>query len=140
MTDGSGGVWRFSPKRFLQFADEVERATMRANVDPPWRFGGDADLLSLMVYDGEPDWASLKAVPLQLTVAADGSRTLGAAVEGLRRWQAEEPDARFAPGESPLGPRAPASSLAEVLAWSTSAAGAGIIGIRADTILSHLLH
>lgn len=137
---GGEGRWTFSPRRFTRFADEVELATRRAHVDPPWRFGGDADLLSLMVYGGAPDWASLRAVGLHLNVATDGSKTLGAAVEGLRRWQSEEPDLSFAPGESPLGSTAPISSLATVLAWSASAVGAGIIGIRADAILGHLLH
>lgn len=137
---GGEGHWTFSPKRFTQFAHEVEQATRIAHVDPPWRFGGDADLVSLMVYQGAPDWSSLRSVGLHLNVAADGSKTLGAAVEGLRRWQSEEPDPDFAPGESPLGPTAPISSLATVLAWSASAVGAGIIGIRADAILGHLLH
>lgn len=139
MADGSGGAWKFRPRYFMEFADQVERATMRAHVHPPWRFGGDAELLSLMVYDGAPDWDSLKVVPLQLGGGSRGSYTLGAAIEGLRRWQTEEPDPRFAPGEAPLGAVVSASSLSSALAWSAAAVGAGILGNRADALLEQLL-
>jgi hypothetical protein len=108
----------------------------------PWRFSGSADLVSFMVYGGDPDWASLHAVELCGTTAPQPDQhPLGRAIEGLRRWQDEEPDPRFAPGETPdLGPFIPREALRRALIWSALAASSGIIGNRADDILNHLLH
>ncbi len=136
-------AWRFSPRMFHQFLTEVEDAIRHAH-DPQasWRFSGTADLISFMVYGGEPDWASLRGVDLCGTTAPqEGRHPLGEAVEGLRRWQDEDPDPEYAPGEPPgLGPFVPRAALRQALMWSALAAASGIIGKRADDILSHLLH
>jgi hypothetical protein len=75
-----------------------------------------------MVYDREPDWASLKSVPLYTD---DGTRlTVIHVVEGLTRWQQEEVDPRLAPGEfSPAGLGRETGLLIAALGWSASAVG-----------------
>lgn len=134
--------WMFSPRRFHEFLTEIEHAITRAQPQPSWRFSGAADLISFMVYDGTPDWASLRAVDLcSTTTPQQGRHPLGQVVEGLRRWQDEEPDPAYAPGEAPsLGTLIPREALRQALRWSALAAAAGMIGGRADDILSHLLH
>jgi hypothetical protein len=136
------GGWQFSPRAFREFLSEVELSIARAKPRPSWRFNGTAMLVSFMVYGGEPDWASLHSVDLcGTTTPQPGSTPLGQAVEGLRRWQDEEPDPLFAPGEAPgTGPSVPREALRQALLWSALAAAAGIIGNRADDILTHLLH
>lgn len=136
------GAWQFSPRRFRQFLNEVEHSIADAQPRPSWRFSGTADLVSFMVYGGDPDWASLHAVDLCGTTAPQAGRhPLGQVVEGLRRWQDEDPDPSYAPGEAPeLGTFIPRAALRQALLWSALAAAAGIIGNRADDILSHLLH
>jgi hypothetical protein len=136
-------AWRFSPSMFRRFLAQVEMAIRHTpDMRNPWRFSGKADLVSFMVYGGEPDWASLRAVDLCGTTAPQhGRHPLGEAVEGLRRWQDEDPDPEYAPGEPPgLGPFVPLAALRQALMWSALAAAGGIIGNRADDILSHLLH
>lgn len=136
------GAWQFSPRAFREFLGEVEHAMGRARLRHPWRFSGTADLVSFMAYGGEPDWESLRSVDLCGTTAPQpGQHPLGEVVEGLRRWQDEEPDPSFAPGESPeTGPFIPLKALRQALLWSATAAAAGVIGNRADDILTHLLH
>jgi hypothetical protein len=133
-------AWRFSPNRFREFLMDIEGAMIRSREDRRWRFSGTADLVSFMVYGGEPDWASLHAVELTGTASPYGALpTLGRAVEGLRRWQDEEPEPQFAPGEVRLGPFVPREALRQALLWTALAAAGGIIGNRADDILTHLL-
>jgi hypothetical protein len=136
------GGWQFSPRAFHEFLSEVEHAAARAQPRPSWRFSGTADLVSFMVYGGEPDWASFRSVDLCGTTALQpGQQPLGHVVEGLRRWQDEDPDPLFAPGESPgTGPFVPREALRQALLWSALAAAAGVIGNRADDILTHLIH
>lgn len=136
------GAWQFSPQEFRAFLGEVELSMARARPRPSWRFSGTADLVSFMVYGGEPDWASLRSVELcGTTTPQAGEHPLGEVVEGLRRWQDEDPDPSFAPGEAPeIGPFIPREALRKALRWSALAAAAGVIGNRADAILPHLLH
>lgn len=135
--------WCFSPKMFRGLLQAVEYGGvdpwgMERNEAAGWQFSGTADLVSFMVYGGEPDWASLRAVELVGSAAdSEGRPSLGRAIEGLRR---DDPDPAFAPGEFQLGPLLPRESLRQALAWSASAAVAGFIGNRADAIISHLLH
>jgi hypothetical protein len=85
------GAWQFSPRRFSQFLDEVEDSIAHSQPRPSWRFSGTADLVSFMVYGGDPDWASLRTVDLcGTTVQQAGQHPLGQVVEGLRRWQDED--------------------------------------------------
>lgn len=148
-------LMRTNPKRFRQFLaeveTEVEHSVRRARLRPwpgahrytqPWRFSGTADLISFMVYKGKPDWASLRAIQLCGTTAPQLDQyPLGRVVEGLRRWQEEDPDPTYAPGEAPeLGPLVPREALRQALLWSAFAAASGFIGNRADAILTHLLH
>ena len=134
--------WQFSPRMFRQFLGEVEESISCTRPRPNWRFSGTADLISFMVYGGAPDWASLRAVDLCGTTAPQaGQYPLSRVVEGLRRWQDEDPEPLYAPGEAPrLGPLIPRAALRQVLLWSALAAADGIIGNRADDVLSHLLH
>jgi hypothetical protein len=136
---GREGAWQFSPRMFHQLLQDVEFSARRAQ-QRSWRFSGSADLASFMVYGGDPDWASLRSVELCGTTAPDNTdATLGRVIEGLRRWQTEEPDPRYAPGENALGPLIPRAALRQVLLWSALAAGSGVIGNRVDAILGHLL-
>jgi hypothetical protein len=136
------GAWQFSPSMFHRFLREVEHEITHAQPRPSWRFSGTADLVSFMVYGGEPDWASLHSVDLCGTTAPQpGRHPLGQVVEGLRHWQDEDPDPSYAPGEAPVtGPFISREALRQALLWSALAAAAGIIGNRADDILTHLLH
>lgn len=121
--------WAFSPDRFLRFRHEVERAS-----EGRWRFSGEANLVSFMSYQSRPDWESLRTVNLRT-----GLTSLGEVVEGLRGWERDEVDERFAPGTTDLTSLRPASFLLPALAWSASAAVAGVLGDQASALVQHLM-
>lgn len=122
--------WAFSPHRFLRFRREVEQAS-----EGRWRFSGEADLVSFMSYQSQPDWETLRAVNLRT-----GQTSLGEVVEGLRLWQRDEVDERFAPGTADLMDFRPASFLVPALAWSASAVAAEVFGANAATLIQHLMN
>lgn len=134
-----GGAWHFSPNRFHELLRDVERAMQRSGLRQQWRFSGEADLVSFMVYGGEPDWPSLRSVQLLGRFGAQDAPSLGRVIEGLRRWQDEEPDAEFAPGSIPPARFVEREALRAALRWSAAAVVGGVLGNRADAILDHLL-
>lgn len=121
--------WAFSPNRFLRFQREVEQASEKR-----WRFSGEADLVSFMSYQSQPDWETLRAVNLRT-----GQTSLGEVVEGLRLWRSDEVDERFAPGTTGLMDFRPASFLVPALAWSASAVAAEVLGDKAAALVQHLM-
>lgn len=129
------GSWYFSASRFRRFLHDID-LSLPAEVRNRWRFSGGADLLSFMVYGGDPDWLSLR--PVDLIDGAD-AQALGHAIEGLRGWQGEEPSAAYAPGSDDLCVSVPRDALREALKWSAVAIAGGVLGNRADAILDHLL-
>jgi hypothetical protein len=134
-----GVNWSFSPRRFGELLSAVESGLASSGIPDTWRFSGCADVVSLMVYGGDPDWPSLRGVELGTTEGPSDRPALGHAIEGLRRWQQEEPDRRFAPGEVVLGEAIPPTALRDALRWTALAAATGIVGNRADVLLGHLL-
>lgn len=127
------GAWMFSPRQFHHLAEDV------ATRSGTWRFSGGADLISFMAYGTEPDWASLRGVNLLDGRSSDAGSSVGQVVEGLRRWQEEEPDSRFAPGMSPLGDFHSAKVLHSALVWTAAAVTGGVLGNRADDLFVQLL-
>ena len=134
-----GDSWMFSPRMFAEFMSDMEQSMARARLDEVWRFSGSADVVSFMVYGGEPDWHSLRAVELCELGAPDGAPRLGRVVEGLRRWPGEEPDSNFAPGEDTLGPFVRKDALRDALLRTASAAAGAAMGSVLDEIIRHLL-
>jgi hypothetical protein len=129
-SDRSYVPWQFSPQMFVQFVRDVETSS-RA-----WRYTGDPQVVSFMVYGGNPDWKSLHHVDL---FGVDAP-SIGGVIEGLRRWQVEEPDRRFAPGEALYETTfIPCGVLRDALKWAALAATAGVIGNRVDDLLGRLL-
>lgn len=129
------GSWYFSASQFRRFLLDVEMS-LPAEMSRRWRFSGGADLVSFMVYGGDPDWLGLRAVDL---IEGAEAEALGRAIEGLRRWQEQEPSAAYAPGSVDSGVSVPRDALREALKWSAVAIAGGILGNRADAILDHLL-
>lgn len=133
----------FNPELF----NEVERAVetghrMAVTADPSigrgWRYLGGTTLVSFMVYGRQPDWASLRDVPLY---GEDGERlSLTHIVEGLARWQEEVVDPRLAPGEfTPKGVGGDTGLLVAALGWSASAVASGVMGDAAFELLKGLM-
>jgi hypothetical protein len=102
----------------------------------PWRYRGGTDVTSFMVYGPEPDWLSLKYVPLY--TAQGDQLTLVHVTEGLRNWQEEEVDPLLAPGESPFRVSPSAALLTAALGFSASAVTAGVLGNAAYDLLKTL--
>jgi hypothetical protein len=98
-----------------------------------WRYSGGTDLVSFMVYGSNPDWLSLKSVPLYST---DGERlTLVHITEGLRRWALDDVDPSLAPGEVPTSSQ---RLLTGALVWSATAVASGLLGNGAFELVKSL--
>lgn len=102
----------------------------------PWRYRGGTDVVSFMVYSKEPDWLSLKSVPLY--TSHGDQLTLVHVTEGLRNWQEEEVDPLLAPGESPFRISQPSALLTAALGFTACAVTAGVLGNTAYDLLKTL--
>lgn len=138
--------WWFSPRKFRELLDEVQRAHAEARVTAdfeyaPYRFSGRADLVSVMEYEGEFDWPSLKAATLTDTHGNYlPSMSTGEIVERFRRWRSEDDEVslKHFPGQVPLGSRTSVHNLTEPLQWTALAASAGVLGNAAFELLRRL--
>lgn len=121
--------WAFSPRQFHRFRREVEQAA-----EGRWHFSGEADLVSYMSYQSQPDWLSLRSVNLRT-----GETSIGEVVEGLRNWESDAVDERFAPGATNFGDFRPATFLRPALAWSAATVVGGVLGNEAFALIQHLM-
>ncbi|MEU4190878.1 hypothetical protein AB0E69_03185 [Kribbella sp. NPDC026611] len=120
-------LWRFDARRFLSTVVSVETRA-------PWRYSGDAELVSFMAYQGAPDlvdWQSFRSVSLD--------RSLGSMVEIMSDWRADRPELRdYAPGEV----REDGFSVLQLSSALTKAAGVlagGVVTNAAYELLKGLL-
>jgi hypothetical protein len=131
----------FNSQSFSGIVRWVERGhaeAVRDNQDgrQPWRYGGGTTLVSFMVYGRDPDWLTLRDVPLY---SADGTRlNLVHIAEGLARWQQDHVDPYLAPGEvmhelDPVG-----ALLTAALGWTAEAIASGVLGDSAFELLKKL--
>ncbi|HEY3261620.1 MAG TPA: hypothetical protein VGJ95_15360 [Pseudonocardiaceae bacterium] len=142
--------WHWEWTRYVnpEYFDEVERgvsdghrialeAAGRRN-QAAWRYRGGTELISFMVYDGEPDWLSLVAVPLDGPAdTLRPGRSLTEITEGLRNWQTDELDRELAPGEAPV---CSAMRLPDALRWSANAVAGGVLGNAVYELLKQIFY
>jgi hypothetical protein len=119
----------FNPVAFREVEEAVARGHARAVREArgdtdrfaqkvPWRWSGGADLVNFMVYNGQADWVSLAAVPLNVPLTV--------LTESLVGWQADDfdpPDfagggAQYTGGQLPF---------AAGLRWAATAVGGGVL-------------
>lgn len=125
----------FNPQIFGEVESAViegqDRALTIAGDDRRrWRFSGNTDLASLMVYNGVPDWLSLVSLELEMP--------LGELTEKLTGWETGDVDQTLAPGEIPYsGSPLP---LPRALIWSAQAVAGGMLSNGVWELLSHIAH
>jgi hypothetical protein len=111
--------------------DGQSKALSTSNDDrEPWRFSGKTDLVSFMVYDGEPEWLTLKSVELEMPLAE--------LTEKLTDWETGNVDVTLAPGEFPYS--GASLALPQALLWSANAIGAGVASNAVWELLVRLTH
>ncbi|MFC0623173.1 hypothetical protein [Kribbella deserti] len=92
----------FRPEKFNEVARQVQLEHRRAlevagqSRSDRWRHTGGADLVSIMAYDGAPDWLSLTHV--RLDQPGSQSMTLAEVTARLAIWRDEPADPELSPG------------------------------------------
>lgn len=94
-------------------------------------------MVSFMVYGRDPDWLTLRDVPLY---SEDNMRlTIIHVAEGLAQWQREQVDPYLAPGEAFYGLDRDGALLTAALGWVAAAVAGGVLGNSAFELLKKLL-
>lgn len=122
-----------NPTKFREVEEAVAKGHQRALATAeenrePWHYSGATDLVSFMVYHGEPDWLSLLGVRLDMP--------LGELTEGFREWEVDDLDPDLAPGGVRYtgGPL----PLAEALWGSAKTVVGGVLGNTVYELLRHI--
>jgi hypothetical protein len=90
-----------------------------------------------MVYGREPDWLTLRDVPLY---SSENTKfTLIHITEGLVRWQEEQVDPYLAPGEVHYGLHQDEALLTAALGWTANMIAGGVLGNYSFELLNKLL-
>jgi hypothetical protein len=125
---------------FNNVAAEVHREHERALADggrpsgDAWSPSGGADLVSLMIYGGQPDWLSLSSVRLDHPGGAPRI-TLSEAAARQTPWIRGGVDRELSPG---LGPQATVADLESALRATATAVGAVAAGVAGNYIYALL--
>jgi len=132
----------FNPRSF----GDIERQVAAGHRDAlsgdradsaPWTYHAGTEVVSFMVYGRDPNWLSLRWVPLY---AGSGDRlTIIHVSEGLTQWQEDIVDPWLAPGEVLHGASPASSLLAAALGWTAQAVTSGVLGDGAYELLKKLL-
>lgn len=91
------GAWHFSPSRFREFLRDIESAMHTSGLKDDGASAGKPISPASWSTAANPTGASLRSVGLLGRLASHGAPTVGNVIEGLRRWQQEEPDTELAP-------------------------------------------
>ena len=141
---------RHEPKLYMNHRafSEVEVAVRRAHLraleaegrgHEVWQYSGETDLVSFMCYGRCPDWLSTCSIRIEERMTGR-PLSLGRLTEGLTRWQVDDIDGRFMPGNFHHHKNERyVTSLRAALSWSASAITAGALGNSAYDLIKLLL-
>lgn len=136
----------FNPQRFREielWVAEGHAAALVADAQheglaaEPWRYRGGTDVVSFMAYNAEPDWLSLKSVPLWSRDG--GSLTIVHVAEGLAAWKEDNIDPLFAPGAASTEVSTATPWLVAALGWTAAASTSGLLGTSAYELVRQVL-
>jgi len=95
----TGVAMHYNPSEFKAIKDRVEAehkaAVAQTAGSATWKWSGKTELVSLLAYNGAPDYASLKSA-----VIDEMDETLLSISQGLVDWSSEDLAAHLAPGQA----------------------------------------
>jgi hypothetical protein len=132
----------YNPRAFSEIEQWVAQghrsALAREQPKPrPWTYKGGTHVVSFMAYAGDPDWLSLKSIPLYTQKGEP--LTLVHVTEGLAKWKEDRVDPYLAPGEGLSNVAVQTAWLTAALGWTASAAAGGVLGNAAYELVRKLL-